>query len=100
VLVDGADSKLTNTDIYYVGYQGSNNTLTLSNQGSLLSGNLTAGDTGSNNTILVTSNASMLIDGTLTLGDQGSNNTLTVSNNGTVSASVISIASQAGSGAL
>jgi len=157
VLIDGPGSKLTNVGVYYVGFQGEGNQLTLSNQGRLVSDNLSAGGSvgvgvgnGSNNTILVTSNASMLINGelsvggagasnsmtisgggnvtstegfigrdiissnntvtvtgtnstwtnngTLYVGYQGSNNTLAVANSGTVTASSISIASQAGSG--
>jgi T5SS/PEP-CTERM-associated repeat protein/autotransporter-associated beta strand protein len=97
VLVTGAGSTLSNTGIYYVGFQGAGNRLTLSNQATLISDELTAGGSvggglfGSNNAILVTSNASMLISGLLSVGGEGAGNAMTVSGGGTVQAQNSSI---------
>jgi len=83
VLIDGAGSTLTSIANYYVGFEGEGNLLTISNQGVMdseflvVGGATGASGSGSNNTVFVTSNASLLLD-TLTIANVGSNNTLTV----------------------
>ena len=90
VLVTGPGSTLSNVGIYYVGFQGAGNRLTLSNQGQLLSdqlavgGSVGGGSLGSNNAVLVTGNSSMGINGDLSVGREGASNSMTVSAGGAV----------------
>ena len=92
VLVTGPGSTLSNAGVYFVGFQGAGNQLTLSNQGSLISDTLSVGGSvggglfGSNNMVLVTSNASITVNGDLSVGREGAFNGMTVSGGGTVTA--------------
>jgi outer membrane autotransporter protein len=100
ILVTSNASMLINNDLI-VGEEGSSNSMTISEGGRVTSsvGYIGKNATSANNTVTVTgTNSTWTNNGTLHVGYQGSNNTLTVANNGTVTASSISIASQAGSG--
>ncbi len=93
VLVTGPESTLSNVGVYFVGFQGAGNQLTLSNQGSLISDTLSVGGSvggglfGSNNTVLVTSNASITVNGGLSVGREGAFNGMTISGGGAVTSS-------------
>jgi len=100
ILVTSDASMLINNDLF-VGEAGSTNSMTVSERGRVTSsvGYIGKNATSANNTVTVTgTNSTWTNNGTLHVGYQGSNNTLTVANSGTVTASSISIASQAGSG--
>ncbi|NDG70250.1 MAG: hypothetical protein EBY32_02910 [Proteobacteria bacterium] len=100
ILVTSDASMLINNDLI-VGEAGSTNSMTISEGGRVTSsvGYIGKDATSANNTVTVTgTNSTWTNNGTLHVGYQGSNNTLTVANSGTVTASSISIASQAGSG--
>jgi autotransporter-associated beta strand protein/T5SS/PEP-CTERM-associated repeat protein len=100
ILVTSNASMLINNDLI-VGEAGSTNSMTVSERGRVTSsvGYIGKDATSADNTVTVTgTNSTWTNNGTLHVGYQGSNNTLTVANSGTVTASSISIASQAGSG--
>ena len=100
ILVTSNASMLINNDLI-VGEAGSSNSMTISEGGRVTSsvGYIGKNATSANNTVTVTgTNSTWTNNGILHVGYGGSNNTLTVANSGTVTASSISIASQAGSG--
>jgi T5SS/PEP-CTERM-associated repeat protein len=86
VLVTGSNSLWTNANLF-VGYAGSGNKLTISNQGTVSSVNEWIGYSAnsSNNSVLVTGSNSLWSAFYLHVGYAGSGNNLTISNQGTVS---------------
>lgn len=86
VLVTGTNSAWTSTETLFVGYEGSSNSLVISNKGSVLSPGGEIGLFSSNNSVLVTgTNSSWNIDmGVLAVGGVGSGNSLVISNGGSV----------------
>jgi T5SS/PEP-CTERM-associated repeat protein len=97
VTVTGTRSTLTNLDNLFVGYQGSGNSLVISNEGSVknLYGYIGYTSNSSNNSVFVTgTNSTWTNTGSLSVGYSGSSNTLTVANGGAVSAASFTIASQ------
>ena len=82
-LVTGAGSLWTNSGGLSVGYQGSGNSLVISNRGTVANREVTIGfEVGSsNNTVLVTGSNSLLTNSSwLVAGWHGSGNSLTISN--------------------
>jgi len=103
VTVTGAGSQWISTSDLEIGYNGSGNSLVISNGGSVsntqvnFGGVIGWGASSSNNSVLVTGAGSTWSNsGNLTIGYSG-NGTLTIANGGSVAASAITIASQAGS---
>jgi T5SS/PEP-CTERM-associated repeat protein len=99
VLVTGSGSIWTMDVEFYLGDDGSSNSLVISDGGALEN---TVGyigyDEGSNNSVLVTGTSSTWTNsGDLYVGYSGSSNTLTVADGGAVSAANITIASQTNS---
>jgi T5SS/PEP-CTERM-associated repeat protein len=100
VLVTGSNSLWTNVAHLYVGYAGSGNNLTISNQGTVSSVNGWIGDSAnsSNNSVLVTgSNSLWTNSGDLYVGVGGGGNSLTVSNAGGISCGSLSLGAGSGS---
>jgi len=98
--VSGAGTVLTNHTDLYVGYEGSSNTMQVANGGTVANtiGFIGNASTSSNNSVLVTgANSLWTNSANLYVGYGGSGNNLTIADGGTVAASNISIASQAGS---
>jgi T5SS/PEP-CTERM-associated repeat protein/autotransporter-associated beta strand protein len=99
-LVTGSNSLWTNTGDLHVGNLGSGNSMVVSDGGQVINvaGYVGSGAAASNNSALVTgSNSLWTTSGDLNVGYGGSGNSLTIADGGTVAASNISIASQAGS---
>jgi T5SS/PEP-CTERM-associated repeat protein/autotransporter-associated beta strand protein len=85
VLVTGTISAWTNTSELTVGYQGSSNSLVISNGGSVVSLNGRIGTQSSSNNVLVTGTGSAWTNTTeLLIGNTGSDNSLVISNGGAV----------------
>lgn len=82
VLVTGIGSLLTNRNGLYLGYDGQNNSLTISNGARVdnLYGYIGVYDSSSNNTVLVTGTGSLLTNRSyLFVGGRGQNNSMTIS---------------------
>ena len=91
VLVTGAGSLWTNSGDLTIGVDGSYNTLTISNGGTVANGYSTNGGViglnadSSNNSVLVTGSGSLFSNsGSLSIGYDGSSNSLVISNGGAV----------------
>jgi T5SS/PEP-CTERM-associated repeat protein/autotransporter-associated beta strand protein len=101
VLVTGTSSLWTNSGDLYVGEDGHDNSLVISNGGTVaVVSNSYIGytNTSSNNSVLVTGTDSLWTNsGGLVVGNSGSGNSLTIADGGTVAASSIVIAQNAGS---
>ena len=103
VLVTGGGSAWTNSGDLLVGMSGSGNSMVISNGATVFSGEVNYGgviglnSNSTGNSVLVTGSGSTWSNsGNLTIGYSG-NGTLTIANGGSVSASAVTIASQAGS---
>ena len=99
VLVTGPQSLMSNALGTILGNGGSGNNLVLSNSGVVSSGYGVIGQNAdsSNNSVMVSGSGSLWSNiNTLTIGSAGSG-TFTVANSGTIAASSITIAAQAGS---
>jgi len=103
VLVTGAGSVWTNSGDLTIGYDGSSNSMVISNGAVVANGEFNYGGVigqdsdSSNNSVLVTGAGSVWTNsGDLTVGYSGAG-TLTIASGGTVAASNIVIASQSGS---
>ena len=105
VLVTGTNSALRSPENFFVGYQGSGNSLVISNGGTLEvvdgNGRFHIGYTAEshNNSVLVTGAGSTLaiVDDDLEVGSFGSNSILTVTDGGTVNTEDLRIANDSGS---
>ncbi len=101
VLVTGTNSFWSINSSLYVGYQGSGNSLVISNGGevaSFIDGYIGEFPSSSNNSVLVTGMNSTWTNGqSLIVGNSGSGNSLTVADGGTVGTPYIDIARLAGS---
>ena len=90
VLVTGPGSTLSNAGNFNVGFQGSSNRLTLSNQGQFITDSLTVGNEDLGGSLRGSSNAVVVHDATLTVntnlivGGQGDFNTMIITNGGKV----------------
>jgi T5SS/PEP-CTERM-associated repeat protein len=87
VLVTGTNSAWTNRIDLYVGYDGSSNSLVISNGGSVTNQSGFVGYTtnSSNNSVLVTgTNSAWTNTGSLSVGESGSGNRLVISNGASV----------------
>jgi T5SS/PEP-CTERM-associated repeat protein len=87
VLVTGAGSTWASSDSLFVGYQGSSNSLVVSNGGRVTSsgsyGSIGDRRTSDNNSVLVTGSGSIwTMDVDFYLGDDGSSNSLVISDGG------------------
>ena len=99
VVVTGSSSSLTAANNLTVGYNGSVNSLVISNGGVIAASNTIIGEanTASNNSALVTGAGSMLTNSSsLKVGDAGSG-TLTVANGGLLTSASMTIAAGTGS---
>jgi T5SS/PEP-CTERM-associated repeat protein len=100
VLVTGANSLWTNSEEIYVGLFLGDNSMVISNGGTVANtyGYIGFFSTSSNNSVLVTGASSLWTNsGELHVGREGSGNSLTVADGGTVAASGIRIAALADS---
>ena len=105
VLVTGTNSTLSSPEDFFVGYQGSGNSLVISNGGTLEvvdgNGRFHIGYTAEshNNSVLVTGAGSTLaiVDDDLEVGSFGSNSILTATDGGTVNTEDLRIANDSGS---
>ena len=87
VLVTGANSTWNCAGHFFMGYGGSDNSLVISNAGSVASGGIVyLGElsVSSNNTALVTGANSVWSSGSLLVGDDGINNQVTINRGGRV----------------
>ncbi|MBL7016354.1 MAG: hypothetical protein ISR84_02225, partial [Kiritimatiellales bacterium] len=85
VTVTGAGSLWSNSSNLTVGVEGSGNTLTIANGGTVQNTIGSIGSTADNNAVTVTGAGSLWNNSsTLTVGDYGSGNSLTIMNSGTV----------------
>jgi T5SS/PEP-CTERM-associated repeat protein len=100
VLVTGTNSLWTNSRDLYVGYEGSGNSVVISNGGTVASQVLVLGGspesvlpstTSSNNSMLVTGEGSVWNGQAIFVGFSGSSNSLVITNGGTVAANNYSI---------
>jgi T5SS/PEP-CTERM-associated repeat protein len=86
VLVSGSGSLWSSGNGLYVGYQGSGNSLVITNGGAVISYEGSIGYSGSNNSVLVSGSGSVWSNwyGGVEVGHQGSGNSLVINNGGAV----------------